>query len=187
MEDAQLVADARRELSGEVRRGFRTDLLCAAEDQIDIARFFGEQLVLVPRQALDPDVESPRWYRLDVDGQPFVETVSDREPLELYRQYRDLFDYEYARLPEALRRLRRSVLARSEIYLFAALIPVPEWAVVVGRRREALASTGRDLTEVSRFVLRYERRADDGFDLRVQEIVFSDGTRHDLTEATNGG
>ncbi len=177
MEDDDLIADANREFTGELRHGFATVLLAAPEEQLDIARFFGEELVLVPREALDPDADRPHYFRLSADGAPRVETVGDRPPLERYRQYRDLFDYEYARLPAALRELRRSVLTRSEIYVFAALIPAREWAVVVGRRREALAASGREVDDVRRFVLRYERRADSGFDVRVEEIVFSDGTR----------
>ncbi len=76
-----------------------------------------------------------------------------------------------------MRALRRSVLSRSEIYLFAALIPPQEWAVVIGRRREALAQAGRSLSEVERFTLRYERRTDGGTDVSVEEIAFADGSR----------
>jgi hypothetical protein len=177
MADAELLDDARSELAGEIRQGFATALLAAPQDQVDIARFFREELVLVPRRALDPSAERPHYFRLDVEDGARVERVDERPPLEGYRQYRDLFDYEYARLPAALRELRRSVLTRSEIYLFAALIPAREWAVVVGRRRAALDESGRAQEDVRRFVLRYERRPDAGFDVRVDEIVFRDGTR----------
>lgn len=177
MRDDALLDAARREIDGEVRRGFSTVLVAAPEDQIDIARAFGEELVLVPRAALDPAAESPRWFRLDLSGTPRVESMSGDLQLERYRQYRDLFDYEYDSLPGPLRELRRSVLARSEIYLFAALIPAAEWAVVIGRRRDALNEAGRDADDVRRFVLRTERTEQGTFDVRVEEIVFADGTR----------
>ena len=73
--------------------------------------------------------------------------------------------------------MRRSVLTRSEVFLFAALIPVREWAVVIGRRAEVLAQSGRELSEVRRFTLRYRRRTDAGFDVVVEEILFADGSR----------
>lgn len=177
MEDAELLAAARHELSGEARRGFATVLLASPEEQLEIARFFGEELVLVPRSALDPAAPNPTYFRLRPDGKAGVEAVAGRAPLAGFRQYRDLFDYEYSRLPAPLRELRRSVLVRSEVYLFAALIPAREWAVVIGRRREALANTGRDLSEVRRFLLRYVRLSGGGYDLRVEEIVFADGGR----------
>jgi len=171
--DPELAAAARAELAGELRRGFDTVLLASPEEQLEIARAFGEELVLVPRRALDPD-GAAHYFRLDLDGEPVVERVPERPPLGL-RRYRDLFDYEYARLPEALRVLRRSVLARSDVYVFAALIPLSEWAVVVGRRSEALDSTGLEPADVRRFDLRYVRSAEGGFDLRVESIVLADG------------
>ncbi len=177
MRDGDLLSAARSEFAGEGRKGFATVLLAAPEDQLEIARFFDEELVLVPRDALDPEATSTRYFRVAHDGEPRVERVSGPPPLDRYRQYRDLFDYELARLPEQVRALRRSVLARNEIYLFAALIPTAEWAVVIGRRREALGRAGRELGDVGRFVLRYQRREEGGFDLTVEEIVFSDGTR----------
>lgn len=175
MSDQELLEAARAEVSGETRRGFATVLLASPEQQLGIARFFEETLVLVPRANLDPLAESPIYFRVAADGAERVETVAGRAPLEGFRQYRDLFDYEYARLPDSLRELRRSVFARSEIFLFAALIPVQEWAVIVGRRNEALALSGRELADVRRFVLRYVQGAQGGFDLRVEQIVFVDG------------
>lgn len=171
--DPELAAAAHAELSGEVRRGFDTVLLAAPEEQLDIARAFGEELVLVPRRALDPAGKA-HYFRLELDGAPRVERVGEAPPLEL-RRYRDLFDYEYARLPEGLRNLRRSVLARSEVYIFAALIPLSEWAVVVGRRREALDAAGLTADDVRRFDMRYVRTASGQFDLRVESIVLADG------------
>ncbi len=178
MRDEELLDEARAELAGERTHGFATVLVAAPEEQVEIARFFGEELVLVPRSTLDPDAARPRYFRLGVDGDAQVEAVAGRPPLERYRQYRDLFDYEYGRLPESLRSLRRSVLARSEVYLFAALIPTSEWAVVVARRREALRDADAELGDVRRFVLRYVRAEDGAFDLRVEEIVFADGSRY---------
>lgn len=177
MADAELLATASKEVAEEVRRGFVTVMLAAPEDQLEIARFFGEELVLVPRRVLDAGTERPAYFHIASDGPPVVDRVASRPALERFRQYRDLFDYEYGRLPEPLRELRRSVLSRSEIYLFAALIPAREWALVVGRRSELLARAGRDLSQVRRFVVRYVRRPGGGFDLRAEEIVFADGKR----------
>jgi len=177
MRSAALVEAARREIAGESRQGFSTVLLAAPEDQLDIARSFGEEVVLVPRSVLDDEAQSSAYFRLDLSAGAQVTRIAGQPPLTRYRQYRDLFDYEYARLPEPLRRLRRSVLSRSEVYLFAALIPLREWAVVIGRRRAALARTGRDLAEVRKFVLRYVRTDAGLFDFRVEEIAFADGTR----------
>jgi len=176
MHDDELLAEAEREFSGAARRGFTSVLLAAPEDQIEIARTFGEELVLVPRSAIDPETASPSYFRLHPrDGA--IERVAARPPLESYLQYRDLFDYEYSRLPAALRELRRSVLSRGEIYLFAALIPAREWAAIIGRRRTALAASGRELDEVRQFTLRYHRLEGGRFDVRVEEIAFADGSR----------
>lgn len=175
MANPELVETAEREVRGEATQGFETVLVASPSDQLDIARAFGEEVVLVPRSALDVDSERSAYFRLGPGGS--IETVRERIELSSFRQYRDLFDYEYARLPEPIRALRRSVLARSEVFLFAALIPASEWALVIGRRREALAASGRELANVRRFTLRYTRRKDDRFDFRVEEILFSDGSR----------
>jgi len=177
MSSEALLSDATAELSGEVRPGFATVLLAAPEEQLDVARFFGEEVVLIPKSALEGDTETARYFRLALDGTARVESVRGMEVLEKYRQYRDLFDYEYARLPQALRELRRSVLTRADVYLFGALIPAREWAVVVQRRREALAASGRSAEEARRFILRYRSRPEGGFDLQVEDIVFTDGSR----------
>ncbi|TDJ72747.1 MAG: hypothetical protein E2O39_06150 [Planctomycetota bacterium] len=177
MQDERLLESAERELAGEARLGFSTVLLAAPEDQIAIARTFGEELVLVPKSALDEGAERRGYFRLTPGDPPVVETVAGAPRLERYRQYRDLFDYEYARLPAPLRALRRSVLSRGEIYLFAALIPLREWALVVGRREAALAQTTYSAAEVRRYTLRYELAVAGGFDIRVQEILFTDGRR----------
>jgi hypothetical protein len=186
MQDAALVAEAQGELASEAPRGFATVFLAAAEDQLDIARAFGEELVLVPKSALDPSNPRPRWFRIALDGVPRVEPMQGPPPLERYRQYRDFFEYEYARLPAPVRELRRSVLTRSEIYVFGALIPPAEWAVVMARRRAALAATGRELDEVRRFVARMTRIADGSFDVDIDEIVFADGVRHRVPPRMTG-
>ena len=181
MNDVELVEAARREMNGEVRRGFATVIVSAPEDQLDLARAFGEELVLVPKAALDP--ENPgRWYRLSLDAGARVVPVDGPVPLARYTQYRDLFAFDYERLPEPLRTLRRQVVARSDVYLFAALIPAAEWAVVIGRREDALAQSTRSLEEVESFVLRAVRRTDGSFDFDVDEIAFADGTRFHLSQ-----
>jgi hypothetical protein len=177
MRDPGLLAEARAEFERGHSKGFATVLLAAPEDQIAIARFFGEELVLVPSRVLGPESADPRYFRMTLAGEPRVESVEGAPPLERFRQYRDLFDYEYGRLPGPLRELRRSVLARGEIYLFAALLSAEEWALVIARRNEALERAGRELSDVRRFVLRYVHRPENGYDLAVDEIGFADGTR----------
>jgi hypothetical protein len=177
MRDPSLLAAAEEEISGKERRGFTTVFLAAPEAQLAIARYFGEELVLVPRAAIDPEANDPRWYR--VDGSPErVEEVRGRPPLEQYRQYRDLLDYPYARLPDVLRELRRRAISRRDVYVFAALVPVREWAVVVARRNEVLTQAGRDLSDVRSFVLRYLDLGDGTFDLAVEDVVFADGAHY---------
>ena len=176
MQDPGLIAEAHEEFERGQKKGFATVLLATPEEQLDIARFFGEELVLVPRSALDPQHAGGGYFHLARTGEPRVEPVDSAPALERYRQYRDLFDYEYGRLPLPLRELRRSVLARGEIYLFAALLSPEEWALIIARRRAALDLSGRDLGDVRRFVLRYQHLAPAGFDLAVEEIVFADGT-----------
>ena len=177
MTDEALLATASAELAGDVRPGFATVLLASAEEQLAIARFFGEELVLVPRSALGGDPATARYFRLALEGTPQVAAVRGTSVLERYRHYRDLFDYEYARLPQPLRELRRSVLSRADVYLFGALLPPREWAVVVQRRDEALRASGREADDVRQFVLQYHSRPQGGFDLRVTDILFSDGSR----------
>ena len=183
--NTELLAAAAAEFNGTERKGFRTVLLASPEDQLDISRAFAEEVVLVPKSALDPEAASPSYFRLGANGG--VELVRERPRLEQYRQYRDLFDYEYARLPKPLRNLRRSVLSRSEIYLFAALVPLDEWAVVIGRRREALEESGRDLADVKSFTLRYLRQPDQSFDIVVEEIRFKEGGRFRPAELERKG
>ena len=175
--DAELLDVAAQELAGTAKLGFSTALHSLPEDQLDIAKAFGELLVLVPRAALDPEAEGVVSYRLDVSGTPRIVEVGGRPPLERYRQYRDLFHYEFKRLPRPLRTLRNSVVRRDQVYLFAALIPVEEWAIVVGRRREAVLALGVEESDVERYVLRYVRLPGGRFDFSVDEVTLADGRR----------
>ena len=173
--DAELVERARAELSGEARQGFATTLLAAPEDQLAIARAFGEELVLVPKAALGEGESS--YFRLDLSGSPRVEAVRGPFRAERFLFYRDLFAYDYSSLPAPVRKLRRQVVTRSDVHWFAALIPTSEFAVVVGRRDEALRALGIELEDVRRFVLRYHPTAEGGFDLRVEQVELADGRR----------
>ena len=186
MQDASLQDAAAEELEGPLRRGFQTVFLANPEDQIAIARFFGEELVLVPRAALAMDRARASWYRLDAHSLRVEEVQGQHARWEAFRHYRDLFAYDYAGLPEPLRRLRRAMLVRSEIYLFAAMIPVREWAVFIARRTAALAAAGRELDDVRKFVLRYRKDAAGAFDLEVESIVFADGKRWDQRSTASG-
>lgn len=174
-EDEVLLDVARKELSGEAKYGFRTSFRSRPEDQLAIARAFDEPVVLVPRAALGDDTAA-RSYELDLDrARPRVKAVRGRPPLERYRQYRDLFSFEFARLPEAVRDLRTSVVRRDEVYLFAALIPVSEWAVVVGRRREVLERLSLDEDDVEEFVMTYVRGSNGSFDIAVDSLELTNG------------
>ena len=124
------------------------------------------------------------YYRLDPHRPSQVETVREALPLRRYRQYRNLFAFPYESLPEPLRTLRRRVFVRGDIYLFAALIPVREWALVIARREGALLARNRSrggaprtLEDVRRFTMRYVPLAGDAYDIRVTEIHFADGER----------
>ena len=178
MRDKALLALARDELSGESSQGFETILLASTEQQLEIARFFDEELVMIPKGFLDESDDDPHYFRLSADPAPKVERVKGRPALESYRQYRDFFDYDYSRLPAPIRELRRSVLDRKDIYLFGALISAKEWAVVIARRREALASSGRRASEVRQYTLRYIRQSSNRIDVVVEEILFTDGERY---------
>ena len=174
-QDDALLEVARKELSGEAKYGFTTSFRSRPEDQLAIARAFGEPVVLVPRAALASDA-SARSFELDLArSKPRVKTVKGRPPLERYRQYRDLFSFEYARLPEAVRELRTSIVRRDEVYLFAALIPASEWAVVIGRRREALERLSVDEDDVEEFVMTYVREANGTFDIAVDSLRLTSG------------
>jgi hypothetical protein len=172
---AKKVKRAADELSGKTRRGFRTVLYSSAEDQLAIARTFGEQLVLVPRKGLDP--KRPHYYLLDASGAGTVRRVAAKAPLEQFRQYRDFFAFEYSDLPDAVRGLRRKVTVRSDVFLFAALIPPSEWAVVMSRRAAALQDSGRKIEDLRRAEMRYVALPGGGYDIRVKQLLFADGSR----------
>ena len=177
----ELMERATEEVSGKSRKGFRTTFLCSARDQLAIARYFGEPVVLVPRAGLRPGKE--HYHRLVMNGEPKIEEVRAPAPLTQYRQYRDLFAFGYESLPAPLRELRRRVFVRGDVYLFAALIPPREWGLVITRRDAALAQYNRRRPgaprthdDVRGFTMRYVRLSGDAFDIRVDKIRFADGT-----------
>jgi hypothetical protein len=173
------VQRAADELSGKTRRGFRTVLYSSAEDQLAIARTFGEQLVLVPRKGLDP--KRPYYYLLDAadsdSSTGSVRRIAEKAPLEQFRQYRDFFAFEYSDLPDAVRGLRRKVTVRSDVFLFAALIPPSEWAVVMSRRATALQQSGSKIEDLRRAEMRYVALPGGGYDIQVKQLIFADGSR----------
>ncbi len=177
--DASLTKLAAKELSGgQAALGFSTVLISSPEDQLDIARAFGEEVVLVPKGALAEDGQAES-FQLQFRGarEPKVVAVKGRPDLERSRQYRDLFAYEFQHLPPKVRELRRAVIRRDEVFLFAALIPASEWAVVIGRRREACEHAGISEDDVDQYVLRYVRTRTGGFDFTVDELLLANGER----------
>jgi len=185
----KLMRQAKAEVSGKSRKGFRTTFLCTASDQLDIARYFGEPVVLVPRAGLRPGHEY--YHRLVLAGEPGIEEVRSPAPLTRYRQYRDLFAFSYESLPTPIRELRRRVFVRGDVYLFAALIPPREWGLVIVRRDAALSEINRGRggskrthDDVKNFTLRYVRLPGGAFDIQVASISFDDGT---VVNTTNGG
>ncbi|MEO0650876.1 MAG: hypothetical protein AAFZ65_09365 [Planctomycetota bacterium] len=178
--DPELNQRARAELAGEARQGFATVIHSAAADQLEIARSFGEEVVLVPKAALAVDGTPAPYWRLDLESIPRIEAVPGPFK-ETHPRYRNLFDYEYGDLPQPVRELRRQVMDRSQIYIFAALMPTSEWAVAVGRRDEALDRLGLSIDDVERFVLRYARTSNGRFDFRVERVDLVDGRRMTLS------
>ena len=181
-QSSEQIEEATSEVTGETRRGFRTVLYSAAEDQLAIARYFGEQLVVVPRKGLDP--RRPHYFLVDAGAAGTVNRVNEKAPLHRFRQYRDFFAFEYSDLPGVVRALRRKVPVRSEIFLFAALIPPSEWAVVMARRVAALDTCQREQTgqartieDLRRVEMRYVALPGGGFDIEVKQLVFADGKR----------
>lgn len=177
MDSEAYLEQARQELEGESSLGFQTAFRCRPEDQLALARFFGEEIVLIPRTAIDPDNSRPLYYRLHPGPPARIDTIEEAPPLERFRQYRDLFDFDYSRLPTEIRDLRRRVLPRSEIYLFAALIPIREWALIAARRQEAVGNARQSLkvgrqAPLRRLTLSYRPLPGGRFDLRVDEILF---------------
>jgi hypothetical protein len=134
----ELIRKAQQEVTGQTRRGFATGFSTKAGDQLELARFFNEPIVLVPKAGLRRGNE--HYYQLRLGPPDEVELVRKAPPLEQYRQYRDLLDkrFSYDALPAPIRELRRRVFVRGDIYLFAALIPPREWGLVIVRREAAL-------------------------------------------------
>lgn len=188
-ESTDLMQQAKEEVGGKSRKGFHTTFLCSARDQLDIARYFGEPVVLVPRAGLRPGHEY--YHRLALTGEPGIEKVKSPAPLTEYRQYRDLFAFNYESLPAPMRELRRRVFVRGDVYLFAALIPPREWGLVIVRRNAALEKFNRGRSgsprtpdDVKSFTMRYVRLEGGAFDIQVAGIAFDDGT---VVDTTNGG
>jgi len=179
----KLVDDARHELVGRTRRGFTTEFDTATSDQLAIARYFGEQVLLIPRKGLNP--RNHHYFVIDAATSFETRRVNDVPPSN-FRQVRDLLDRDirYASLPGPLKTLRRQVTLSSEIFLFAAPIPPREWAIVMARRAAALercnaelGGSERTLKDLRRVKMRYVPLAGGGFDIQVKEFVFADGAR----------
>jgi len=179
----ELIRRAQQEVTGQTRRGFSTGFSTKAGDQLELARYFDEPIILVPRAGLRRGNE--HYYRLRLGPPDEVELVKKAPPLEQYRQYRDLLDkrFSYDALPAPIRELRRRVFVRGDIYLFAALIPPREWGLVIVRREAALAAynqnhsgPARTYDDVRKFSMRYVRLPGGAFDIRVARIQFADGT-----------
>jgi len=177
------VEDARKELVGPARRGFTTEFDTATRDQLAIARFYGEQILLIPRKGLDP--ANHHYFVIDA-ARSFETRRVNGVPPSNFRQVRDLLDRDirYSSLPAPLKTLRRQVTLSSEIFLFAAPIPPREWAIVMARRAAALercnAELGgptRTLKNLRRVKMRYVPLKGGGFDIQVKEFVFADGSR----------
>jgi hypothetical protein len=174
---SELLAVAEAELGGaEVALGFSTTLISEPEQQLAIARAFGEEIVLVPKEALLEDSDALS-FRLRPGRSLQMETLQGLPDLQRSRQHRDLFAYDLGRLPKEIRALRRNVIRRDEVFLFAALIPASEWAIVIGRRREAVQAAAVPESDVERYVLRYVPLPRGGFDFLVEEIHLVGGER----------
>jgi hypothetical protein len=179
----RLVEEAHEELAGRTRRGFTTEFDTATADQLAIARFFGEQVLLIPRKGLDP--RNHHYFLIDAAQSFDTRRVNAAPPGDI-RQVRDLLDRDirYASLPHPLKTLRRQVTLASEIYLFAAPIPPREWAIVMARRAAALERCNvelggpeRTLEDLRRVKMRYVPLKGGVFDIQVKEFVFADGAR----------
>ncbi len=175
--NSELLALAEDELGGaDVALGFATTLISEPEQQLQIAQAFGEEIVLVPKAALLEGSEALS-FRMRPGASPRTEKLQGLPDLQRSRQHRDLFAYDLGRLPDELRALRRNVIRRDEVFLFAALIPASEWAIVIGRRREAVRAAGVLESDVERYVLRYIPQPRGGFDFLVEEIHLAGGER----------
>ncbi|MEM9802179.1 MAG: hypothetical protein AAGA20_17775 [Planctomycetota bacterium] len=178
MRDDELLDAAASELAGEAAIGFTTRIYSSPEEELEIARAFGEEIVLVPTAAKDTSASDVVSYRLDLSGTPRVVTVSGIPPRMMNtKRTRDFLQYDFSSLPKPLRELRTSIPRRDEIWVFAALIPVEEWAIVVGRRREAAEALGVAEEDVERYDLRYVRTPEGEIDIVVHRVVLTDGRR----------
>lgn len=176
-ENEELLELAASEIRGDAKPGFSTVLLSAPEDQLDIARAFGERLILVPYAAFDEEDAGRGHHVLDIRSTPRVQRVAGTPELGAFGRYRDLLQYEFKRLPAPLQDLRMTVIRSDQIAYFAALIPANEWALVIDRRRAALAALQLAPEEVEQVQMRYVRAGRSAFDIRVSAIVTADGRR----------
>ena len=182
MASEKSIKAAKDELSGRTRRGLDRTIYSSARDQLAIARFFGERVMLIPRRA--DKQQQPHYYEIDAARSNQVVKRSETPPLDRYREYRDLGAYKYDDLPPEIRALRRKVMDRSRIFMFAAFISAREWALVMARRASALESCNVQLGEPARseddlrkVTMRYARLPGGAFDIQVTELLFADGTR----------
>ena len=181
MASEQNVQAAKEELAGRSRRGLDRTIYSSARDQLAIARFFGERIMLIPRRKSKQ--EQPHFYEIDAARSSRVVKRSETPPLDRYREYRDLTSYKYGDLPEEIRALRRKVMDRSRIFMFAAFISAREWALVMARRSTALEACNSQLggtrtqDDLRKVTMRYARIPGGGFDIQVTELLFADGTR----------
>ena len=173
----KLLGAARDELAGKTRHGFTQQLLSVPEDAVAQARFFGEQILLIPKAGT-------HYFRLELEPAVKVVRVEGSPPLAQVARHRDyLKNYRYEDLSAPLRALRRMEPNRSQIWLFGATIPPREWALVVARRQAALEQYNKEtgktetLDSVRHVLMRYVPLHGGGFDIRVVELRFADGTR----------
>ncbi len=182
MASEEALEAAKEELAGLARRGLDRTIYSSARDQLSIARFFGERVMLIPRRSSKQ--QQPHYYEIDAAQSNQVVKRNETPPLDRYREYRDLSAYKYGDLPAEIRALRRKVMDRSRIFMFAAFISAREWALVMSRRATAiercnaqLGGSARSEDDLRKVTMRYARLPGGGFDIEVTELLFADGTR----------
>ena len=175
----KLLDAAKKELAGKSRKGFQMYFLSDDEEQLDLARFFGESILLIPRRPT-------HYFKLEL-GHPAKVVKIDGVPPPIYR-HRTFFEYKYNELPAPIRELRRQIPYRGDILMWGAAIPPSEYAIAIARRTAALTEynrqngANRTLEQVRRVDVRYVPLAGGGFDMRIKQFVFADGTRWAPTE-----
>jgi len=175
----KLLDAAKKELAGKSRKGFQMYFLSDDEEQLDLARFFGESILLIPRRPT-------HYFKLEL-GHPARVVKIGGTPPPIYR-HRTFFEYKYNELPAPIRELRRQIPYRGDILMWGAAIPPSEYAIAIARRTAALTKYNRQhgadrtLEQVRRVDVRYVPLAGGGFDMRIKQFVFADGTRWAPTE-----